>query len=898
MENAAVKRGLEEKVIKFSSNSDALKEFIPEILVRNDYHGIEYTSHVQRVLAVYPELAQLIEIDGQPKNWIRRDAIGLFYFCSLGKLYRSFGLDEKASELMHKREEKQESISHPTDFSLGAFAQIAHLFFYFERSINALDEMVKSGILEGSAELFENRNIAIPIPLKDSTVYKTNVLLEVYKAIRNDIIPTINNHNKKRKLITRISAYNYKLVISQYAKSTSNVIARIKPANDNKKLTLVELVRQVITNNPVGIKEQYAIMLIDKNYEKLEHLVDKIGKTRYVKPDKKEELEKEILTIIKNRRVKNKELKKDEDEVPVESLEDEINTSEHLNEWEQEGQVYYHELVQVLDMLDPGARENLVARLDERQIKVIDDEDKVIPDILEVYTNSTSTDVDDKEEKSFISDPIRIYLTQIGKTPLLNRKEEIKLGKTITILRSAIERRLFSNNYFIDEIIKLYEGIVEARINYRKIARKNEDEKKDNGDDEKEEDRLSNGLALQSNLERLKALKLGIEQSRRKLQKAKKPAQIKSLEDEIKSKSSECVEVISEFKPRDLREYVLILRDQANNIRSIWKETLIELKKRYRSRLSDINPEELDPYIIDNRTNKVTTMWMNILDRDVAIPSAKIEERLKQRGIDLDRVQISLERLARLSERIDDDFSKLEKTRSKMGEANLRLVVSIAKKYRNRGISFLDLIQEGNSGLMKVIDKWDYTRGYKFSTYATWWIRQAITRAISDQARTIRIPVHMIENISKLRKVTRELSYKLGGDPTLQEIAKELGITQKDVQKLMQYSKHPISIDMHVGDEDGGDFGDFIVNESEDAPYDGADKNMMKSQLDKVLETLTFREREIIRLRYGLSDGYIYTLEEIARIFKVTRERIRQIEMKAIKKLQHKSRSKILEGFI
>src|SRR3989338_3346796 len=178
---------------------------------------------------------------------------------------------------MHKREKKQESTSHPTDFSLGAFAQIAHLFFYFERSINALDEMVQSGILEGSAELFENRNIAIPTPLKDSTVYKTNILLEVYKAIRNDIIQTINNHDKKRKLITKISVYNYNLAISQYAKATTNVIARIKPANDNKRLTLVELVRQVITNNPVGIKEQYAIMLIDKNYEKLEHLVDKLG---------------------------------------------------------------------------------------------------------------------------------------------------------------------------------------------------------------------------------------------------------------------------------------------------------------------------------------------------------------------------------------------------------------------------------------------------------------------------------------------------------------------------------------------------------------------------------------------------------------------------------------------
>lgn len=893
-ESAKVETGLEEKVIKFSSNSDALNEFVPEMLVRNDYRGIEYTSHVQRVLAVYPELAQLIHIDGQPKNWIKRENIGLFYFCSAGKLYRSFGIDEQANELMHRREEKQESTIHPTDFSPGKFIQIAHFFFYFEKSINVLEEMINGGILEGSKELFENRNIAIPLPLKDSTIYKTNILLDVYKAIRNDILQTINNHNKKRKLITKIVLHDYNSVISQYAPRTmTNVVARIKvyASDDNKRrLTLVELVRQVITKNPVGIKEQYAIILVDKNYAKLEHLVDKVGKTRYVKPDKKEDLEKEILTIFRNRKVKKdkKGRKNDQDGVPVELLEEEININESIKEWEQEGQVQYHELVQLLDLLDPGARENLVAKLDERQIKVIDDEDKIISDILEVYSNTTTTD--EEEKQSFISDPIRIYLTQIGKTPLLKRDEEIKLGRKISILRGTIERRLFSNAYFIDEIIKLYEGIIEGSINAHKIVAKTDD-------DETEEEQPSKVMLLQTNLERLKTLRLEIKQTHERLLKSKKSAQRKTLEEKIKSKSNECVDVIREFKPRALREYVLILRDQANNIRSVWKETLIELKKKYRSRLSNINPEGLDPDIIDKRTNYITTMWVDVLDRDVAIPSGKMEQKLKQRNIDLGRIETSLESLARLSERIDDDFGKLEKARKEMGDANLRLVVSIAKKYRNRGLSFLDLIQEGNSGLMKVVDKWDYSRGFKFSTYATWWIRQAITRSIADQARTVRIPVHMIENISKLRKITRDLDQELGRDPTQQEIAERLKITRKEVQNLMQYSKHPISIDMQVGDEDG-EFGDFIADESEDTPYEGADKSIIKSQIDKVLETLTFREREIIRLRYGLRDGYTYTLEEVGRMFQVTRERIRQIEIKAIKKLQHPSRKRKLIGII
>ena len=282
------------------------------------------------------------------------------------------------------------------------------------------------------------------------------------------------------------------------------------------------------------------------------------------------------------------------------------------------------------------------------------------------------------------------------------------------------------------------------------------------------------------------------------------------------------------------------------------------------------------------------------------LKSARDERANLQKEL-VDLMQMTLETPDSLRQRLDDvrdRFGAYELSMRELSGGNLRLVVSIAKKYRNRGLSFLDLIQEGNTGLMRAVDKYEYRRGYKFSTYATWWIRQAITRAIADQARTIRIPVHMIETMSKLRKVSKRLLQEKGREPTIEETAEAAGVSLEETRRVLKISRHPISLDRPVGESEDSYFGDFIEDDTTESPVNSATQEMLKDKIDVVLKTLTYREREIIKLRYGLGDGYTYTLEEVGRIFKVTRERVRQIEAKAVRKLQHPVRSKQLKGFL
>jgi RNA polymerase primary sigma factor len=349
------------------------------------------------------------------------------------------------------------------------------------------------------------------------------------------------------------------------------------------------------------------------------------------------------------------------------------------------------------------------------------------------------------------------------------------------------------------------------------------------------------------------------------------------------------------------------------------------------TQLMDPRPGEEDKRKL-RRTLKVRRRKAMTLVEELSIRTQKVQplmKKLEQIGVRMTEVEKQLEDLkglrsakedrANLEKELQDlmlmtleepvslrrrvevmkkRFAEYEQAKRDLSGGNLRLVVSIAKKYRNRGLSFLDLIQEGNTGLMRAVDKYEYRRGYKFSTYATWWIRQAITRAIADQARTIRIPVHMIETMSKLRNVSKKLLQEMGREPTIEETAKAAGISVDETRRVLKISRHPISLDRPVGESEDSYFGDFIEDDSAESPVSAATQEMLKDKIEHVLKTLTYREREIIKLRYGLGDGYTYTLEEVGRIFKVTRERVRQIEAKAVRKLQHPVRSRQLEGFL
>lgn len=459
-----------------------------------------------------------------------------------------------------------------------------------------------------------------------------------------------------------------------------------------------------------------------------------------------------------------------------------------------------------------------------------------------------------EDNESWSDDPVRMYLTQMGEIPLLTRQQEIRLAKQIEVTRRRFRTQLLECDYVIQAAYKVLSRVHEGELPFDRTVQVSVT------------DRLEKEQILGRLPHNLKTLEVLLKRNRRdyrvSLSKSQTKAKRRLAWQRLARRRRRSVRLIEELGLRTQRiETMIITLDD-------FSHRVDELKAKIDQHRKDRAPAaERKPWLAEYRSILIATQET----------PASLRGRVK-----------ALKRV----------YAEYQQAKRELSEGNLRLVVSIAKKYRNRGLSFLDLIQEGNAGLMRAVDKFEYRRGFKFCTYATWWIRQAITRAVADQSRTIRIPVHMVETMSRVRNVSRQLLQDLGREPTIEETARKAKTTVDEARRVLAMSRYPISLDRPVGNSEDSQFGDLLPDGAAESPATGAAQEMLRGRINKVLKTLSYREREIIKLRYGLGDGYSYTLEEVGHIFKVTRERIRQIEAKAVRKLQQPSRSQELVGFL
>jgi len=584
-----------------------------------------------------------------------------------------------------------------------------------------------------------------------------------------------------------------------------------------------------------------------------------------------------------------------------------------LEKGKEKGFLTYEEINLMLpdEISDPDQLEDTIQKLVNVGIEVhesdalgrTDDDSNPPETVAETRTTLTSVEA----EVGRTTDPVRLYMREMGTVDLLTREGEIAIAKRI----EEGSRELLSACCFypgiVEKILEDYDAVIaedkrlsEVIVGFMDIddeipppalvQKKLKEEGKQSGQDDDEEEQ--SGPDPVEVKKRFRALKSQFKKTER--------ACLRSRTSKIAMQEQEKLGEIFKFFKLSPTQFELIslpAREALSIIRGVEKQMLFSFVKKAKMSRKDFIKGFVGNETNQEWTKKVSRMkksWAKVIKDD-------LEEilRLQNKLIKLEKIiGLDISSIKEINRKMSIGQAKIRRAKKDMVEANLRLVISIAKKYTNRGLQFLDLIQEGNIGLMKAVDKFEYRRGYKFSTYATWWIRQAITRSIADQARTIRIPVHMIETINKLNRISRKMVQDMGREPTPEELGEQMDLPEDKVRRVLKIAKEPISTETPIGDEDDTTLGDFIEDSSIDSPDDSATEENLKEATDDILGSLTAREAKVLRMRFGIGMNTDHTLEEVGKQFDVTRERIRQIEAKALRKLRHPTRSSHLKGFL